>query len=173
MKKLALVLLIVAALFIVVYVANRPTTTQTRSGSVDLSSAPTSHGVDFALENLYGKTIRLSDYQGKHVLLVFFATWCHPCKMEIPHLNKLHGNNVVEVVAVNLQESQRKVNQFVESQRISYPVLLDERGTVQRQFSVRQIPTSLLINPDGSIHKRIAGFDPAIEKLVTRWARSG
>ncbi|HPR63732.1 MAG TPA: TlpA disulfide reductase family protein [Thermoanaerobaculia bacterium] len=171
MKKLLLLLVIITFAIASFYFLNRSTGESTTSGTVQpgSGSSPSTSPNDFALESLEGKTVRLSDYDGKPVLVVFFATWCPPCRMEIPHLKKMHGDELVDILAVDIREPSSKVERFVKDQDIPYTVLLDEEGQVSNRFSVSSIPTTLLINPDGSIYKRITGFDPSIESIVSSW----
>ena len=172
MKRFIVIIIVLAAAIAVVYFLNRPAPVNTSSGTVDLSASSSGTGAssnDFALEDLAGKTVRLSDYKGKPVMVVFFATWCPPCKMEIPHLKKIHKRQLVDILAVDIGESQKKVARFVREHDIPYQVLVDERGTVGSKYSVSGIPTTLFINPDGSIHHRFSGYDPSIEKQVERW----
>ena len=162
----------IAALFVLATACGRSGRKSTSSGTVSGSSHASSTGIDFALEDLSGRTARLTDFKGKPVMVVFFATWCPPCRMEIPHLKKIHEKEIVDILAIDIQEGKSKVGKFVENQGIPYRVLLDESGTVSGRYSVNSIPTTLLINPDGSIHKKIVGFDRNLENVVADWVKS-
>ncbi|MGY0692743.1 TlpA disulfide reductase family protein [Virgibacillus sp. FSP13] len=88
---------------------------------------------DFELETLEGETVRLSDYKGKRVLVNFWATWCPPCRAEIPDLEKLYDKKDVTILAVNLTESEKSEDNFtdfVEKFEMTFPVLMDVNSDV-------------------------------------------
>lgn len=109
---------------------------------------------DFTLQDLSGKTRKLSEFRGKVILLNFTTTWCPWCLKEIPNLKKLHerykGSDFV-FISVYLQESQRKVSSFVEKHALPYTILLDTEGKVASSYGVRGVPTKVIIDKDGSI----------------------
>jgi peroxiredoxin len=112
---------------------------------------------DFELENLAGETISLSSYRGKLVFLNFWATWCGPCRSEMPSMQVLYdslGNDSFEIVAIDLQESRKAVQAFVDEFEFTFPVLLDSSGRVGSQYGARSIPTTYLIDTEG----RAIGF---------------
>ncbi|MBN1828656.1 MAG: TlpA family protein disulfide reductase [Deltaproteobacteria bacterium] len=109
---------------------------------------------DFTLVDLAGKEHRLSDYRGKVVLLEFSATWCPYCKGIIPYIHQLqqtYGAKGLVILFIDVMESKKKVKAFVEEYDITYPVLLDEKGKVARQYKVAGIPTLVLIDQNGKI----------------------
>lgn len=109
---------------------------------------------EFSLIDLNGDTIRLSDYRGKVVLLVFSTTWCPHCIKEIPHLKKLHNeyhSTGLEILHIDVQEGKEKVGAFADKHSLPYKVLLDEKGTVASAYGVRGIPTTFLVNKEGII----------------------
>lgn len=108
----------------------------------------------FLLEDLDGKEIKLSDYKGKLVLLVFSTTWCPYCRAEIPHLKEFYSQynkQGFEVINIDIQESKKRVSSFVKKHKIPYKVLLDKDGSVARIYGVRGVPTKILIDRDGTI----------------------
>ncbi len=116
---------------------------------------------DFSLEDLQGNTRNLKDYRGKLVMLNFWATWCPPCRAEMPSMEQLYqemrGEDFV-MLAVNLREGRTKVAGFTEEEGYNFPVLLDKDGQVGSQlYGVQAIPTTYLIAPDGTILGRKAG----------------
>jgi thiol-disulfide isomerase/thioredoxin len=116
--------------------------------------------VDFSLKDLSGQEQNLAAYAGKVVFLNFWATWCGPCRAEIPSMEKLYlelGNEAFAIIAVNSQEAGTEVAGFVENIGMSFPVLLDTDGRVGAAYSVRAIPTTYIIDPQGYILGRMVG----------------
>ncbi len=109
---------------------------------------------DFALNNLDGESVTLSDLRGKKVMLNFWASWCGPCRIEIPQMIAIHEEyheDGLEIVAVNLREQPETVEQAVEALGMPFTILLDEQGAVGTAYYVRGIPTSIFINEEGVI----------------------
>lgn len=130
--------------------------------------------IDFTLKDIKGKDVTLGNFIGKNViLLVFSATWCPPCNKEIPELKKLHneyGESGLKIIDVYIQESRRKLVNFVKNKDIPYTILLDLDGGVARQYKVRGIPTLMVIDKKGIIQKRSyppsSRFIPLFEELL-------
>lgn len=107
---------------------------------------------DFELENLSGEKVKLSDYRGKKVILNFWATWCPPCKKEMPAMEKFYqkAGDDVEILAVNI-DPQYNVKEFTDKLGITFPILLDKKDEVNSAYSVMTIPTTYFINEEGLI----------------------
>jgi thiol-disulfide isomerase/thioredoxin len=115
---------------------------------------------DFALSSLEGANVKLSDYRGKVVFLNFWATWCPPCRSEMPSMERLSLKlkaGGLEILAVDLQESKEKVQKFVKENGISCTVLLDAAGGVGGAWGAQSIPTTYLIDRKGGILARAIG----------------
>ena len=109
---------------------------------------------DFSLQDLNGQEHRLADYVGeKPVLLVFWTTGCRFCIAEIPRLNKifLERSEDLTFLSVNIVESQRTVTRLVKAKGIQYPVLMDPHGVTMRDYSIRGVPTIVVIDTNGSM----------------------
>jgi peroxiredoxin len=114
----------------------------------------------FSLPDLAGKKVQLKTFRGKLVLLNFFATWCGPCREEMPGMERLfraHQDKGFVVVALNLQESAKAVRPFVQELKLSFPTVLDVEGSVSREYGVRALPVTFLIGRDGNIVWRAIG----------------
>ena len=109
---------------------------------------------NFKLQTLNGETVQLSDYKGKRVIVNFWATWCPPCRAEIPDFQKLYEKKDVEILAVNLtetEESTEGVEGFVKEFEMTFPVVMDVNSDVSNTYQVSAYPTSYMIDSNGRI----------------------
>lgn len=115
---------------------------------------------DFTLAGLDGQPVRLSDWRGKKAVIVnFWATWCPPCREEMPHFERLRQErgHEVEILAVNVYESPEQVAAFYKEFGLTFPAALDRNGEVSRRYLVRPMPTSFFIDRSGVIRARYFG----------------
>ncbi|RAZ70326.1 TlpA family protein disulfide reductase [Planococcus maitriensis] len=125
---------------------------------------------DFELTTLKGEEMRLSDYRGKAVILNFWATWCPPCRAEMPHMQTFYEkqqDNDVEVVAVNLTTEDRgmaEIENFVEEFGLSFPIPMDVDGDIGALYQAFSIPTSYIIDKEGRVLHKIVG--PMDEEMM-------
>ncbi|MGE7690553.1 redoxin domain-containing protein [Lysinibacillus sp. NPDC097214] len=125
---------------------------------------------DFTLTSLDGEDVTLSELRGKKVVLNFWATWCPPCKAEMPHMQNYYEQYAkkdnVEIIAVNLTEAERDVTEdakidsvmtFRESFDLTFPILLDQKNSAGLAYQVITIPTTYFIDSNGYIQRAIKG----------------
>ena len=109
---------------------------------------------DFNLPDLNGRAVRLSDYSGQPVLINFWASWCPPCRAEMPDLEALYTEHQTEglvILAINSGESQSIAAAFAEEYGLSFPVLLDENAALSDQWMINNLPTTILVGRDGLV----------------------
>lgn len=115
---------------------------------------------DFALADLSGTMVRIESFRGKWVLLNFWATWCPPCRAEMPGMNELQkafGGSTFTFVAIDSQEEPSKVKEFIEREQYTMPVLLDVDGNVSATFGINSLPTTFLVDPQGIVQGGMIG----------------
>lgn len=104
--------------------------------------------------------LKLSDYRGQMVMLNFWASWCPPCRVEMPHMETYYQeDDNIEILAVNMttleRGSREKVPEFVEKHGLTFPILMDEEGDVKDLYKVMVYPTTYIVNEEGIITDRI------------------
>ena len=124
---------------------------------------------DFTLTDMDGKEVRLSEQRGKKVLINFWTTWCGYCKEEMPLIQKLHqqGGENWRVLTVNItstETSVQKVKSYIDSNGFTFPVLLDQKGSVATLYGVQGIPASFMLNEKGEVIRTKVG--PFNEKEI-------
>jgi len=122
----------------------------------DQVPAPGRPAPDFQLRGLDGQTVSLDDLQGKPVMVNFWATWCGPCRMEMPFIQEVYQDSEwlktgLVILAVNLKESASAAGEFMEDNGLTFPVLLDIDGEVARMYNISAIPTTYFIDKNGII----------------------
>jgi len=117
---------------------------------------------DFTLDSLSGDPISLSDMRGKAVVLNLWASWCPPCRAEMPAIQRVYQENHergLEVLAVNMtaQDNLAAVEKFVQEFKLTFPILLDTSGEVGNTYLMRALPTTFFIDQEGVIQRVIVG----------------
>ena len=127
----------------------------------------------FNLDGIDGSTVSLKDYQGKFILLNFWATWCAPCRKEMPAMSNLHNQlngRGLEVVGVHVGPSLAGVKKFLQAVPVDFTILLDKDMSLS-SWGVRGLPTTFLINPEGKLIYKATGErvwdSPAMVKFLT------
>ena len=116
--------------------------------------------VEIRLKDLNGKPVSLSDFRGKIVFLNFWTTWCYDCRIEMPHMEKLHQkfkNKEFEMVAINLQEPVSPVKKFFKDYKLTFTALLDSGGEVGAHFRITAIPTTFILDKQGITIGKVMG----------------
>lgn len=127
---------------------------------------------DFSLATPDGETIALSDLQGQAVLVNFWATWCPPCRAEMPAIQQVYEQYQEQgftVLAVDLQETEAEVTAFATQLDLSFPILIDPKGQVFSRYQVRALPTTFFVDRNGVIQEITLGgpmTQPFIESQV-------
>ena len=131
---------------------------------------------DFTLRGHQEENIKLSEYYGKVVMLNFWATWCGPCRQEIPKLTELknlHNEYDFELLGINIDEDQDKARQLAKKLSVNYPILFDEEKGVAKSYQVDAMPMTVLIGRDGKVRyihrgykeEYLAKYQQQIQKL--------
>ncbi len=118
---------------------------------------------DFALRTLEGNTVRLSEYRGQRVVLInFWATWCPPCRLEMPTMQQIYSEYKAkgfEILAVNIEpNAKQEIRDFIRELRLTFPIALDPDMKVSRKFRVIGLPVSILIDRQGIIRAKEVGY---------------
>jgi len=126
--------------------------------------------VNFKLKDMDGNYHQLSDYKGKPVIINFWATWCPPCRDELPSMNrgwdKIKSEGIA-MIAINVGEDEDTIFTFTGDYPVNFTILLDETGEIINQWPVKGLPTTFVIDPDGHIvYRAIGGREWDSDKLL-------
>ena len=118
---------------------------------------------EFSFTNKDGKSIKLSDYKGKVILINFFATWCGPCMKEMPYIQKdlwekLKNNDKFIILSFGRDHSQEEANKFIESKKFTFPIFADKDKSIYNLFATKYIPRNYLIDSKGKVIYASTGF---------------
>jgi peroxiredoxin len=128
----------------------------------------------FTLDTYQGESVSLADFQGQPVVLNFWATWCPPCRAEVPHFQDagLKYNGLATIIGVDQGEPNSLVSDFAAQFGVTYPMLLDPDNDVNRQYRVRALPTTVFIDSNGVVREVFTGIingavlEDRIERLL-------
>ncbi|MBU8731635.1 TlpA disulfide reductase family protein [Cytobacillus sp. FSL W8-0315] len=118
---------------------------------------------DFELTDMEGNPVKLSDYRGKAVLLNFWASWCPPCRAEMPHMEKLYNkykDENFDILAVNLTNTEKNsgdAEKFVKELGLTFTIPMDVKGEAGSDYNIMAYPTSYFIDSDGVIREKVLG----------------
>jgi thiol-disulfide isomerase/thioredoxin len=134
---------------------------QAKVNPIPVDKSQVQSAPDFTLTDLEGNSVSLTDFKGKNVYLNFWASWCGPCRMEMPDIEKIYQeykDKDLVVLAVNVGEGQDTVKSFIDTHQLSFPVLLDSKTEAARIYKVSSIPVSIFINKEGIIAAKRVGL---------------
>jgi cytochrome c biogenesis protein CcmG/thiol:disulfide interchange protein DsbE len=159
-KKLLTVVVAVAVVFGIYFLER-----SSHSGGRH-SAGPGALAPDFSLPQLTGKPLKLSDYRGKMVLLDFWATWCDPCREEIPRfvdIQNKYGSQGLQIIGVSMDDGPEPVQEFYQHFKMNYPVVMGNARIGELYGGILGLPIAFLIKRDGRIYSRHVGAtDPAL-----------
>jgi len=130
-------------------------------GAIALTTTTDQHDLDFKVESLDGNTITLSHFRGKTIAVNFWATWCAPCRQEMPALASYyqeHRDKDFVLLSINTGETADAATNFVEQYGFSFPIGLDPNGSLRERLGINGLPVTLIINPSGKITYRHTGM---------------
>jgi peroxiredoxin len=136
--------------------------------------APTTQAPDFTLRTLDGQKLRLGEQRGQVVLVNFWATWCGPCRQEMPHLNKLYEkykSSGFVLLGVNVDDDTRQAAGVADKLGVKFPVLPDADKRVSRQYDLSAMPSTVLIDRDGKVRYLHRGYQSGYEDTYDKQIR--
>ena len=130
---------------------------------------------DFALKSSTGENLRLSEYRGDVVMINFWATWCGPCRQEMPLLDELYSRYErvgFNLLGVNIDDDSRRAMQMIEELGVSFPVLFDARKEVSELYNVEAMPVTVIVDREGKVRYIHHGYKPGYEDKYLDQVRS-
>jgi peroxiredoxin len=140
--------------------------------SSDLEGRP---APDFALKSSTGDNLRLSEYRGDVVMINFWATWCGPCRQEMPLLEELYSRYQrvgFNLLGVNIDDDSGRAMRMAEELGVSFPVLFDARKEVSKLYEVEAMPVTVLVDREGTVRHVHHGYKPGYEEKYLNQIRS-
>jgi len=138
------------------------------------AASPSDPAPNFTLKALDGKNLKLSELTGTVVLLNFWASWCGPCRQEMPLLNAMHNKYEplgFTVLGVNVEQNIDDARGFMQDFPVDFPVVLDQRNEVSSAYKIVGMPTTLILDRDGNIRYRHVGYKPGEEKAYRKMVK--
>jgi peroxiredoxin len=131
-------------------------------------TAGTEPAPDFTLKSASGENLKLSELRGEVVLINFWASWCGPCRQEMPLLSELHDKYKdmgFTVLGVNVEENSGQARKLLKDAPVSFPVLFDNDSTVSKQYDVVAMPSTVLVDRNGNVRYLHKGYKPGEEAI--------
>ncbi len=130
---------------------------------------------DFALKSSSGENMRLSEYRGDVVMINFWATWCGPCRQEMPLLDELYSRYQrvgFNLLGVNIDDDSRRAMKMIEELGVNFPVLFDSRKEVSKLYEVEAMPVTVIVDREGTVRHVHHGYKPGYEEKYLDEVRS-
>ena len=130
---------------------------------------------DFALKSSTGENLRLSEFRGDVVMINFWATWCGPCRQEMPLLDELYSRYQrvgFNLLGVNIDDDSRRAMQMIDELGVSFPVLFDSRKEVSKLYEVEAMPVTVIVDREGTVRYIHHGYKPGYEDKYLDQIRS-
>ena len=144
------------------------------AGAAQAAVAPQATAPDFTLKSLEGRNLRLAEQRGQVVLVNFWATWCGPCKQEMPHLNRLYDkyrSSGFVLLGVNVDEDARQASGTAAKYGLHFPVLFDADKAVVKLYDLNSMPATVLIDRDGKVRYLHRGYREGLEAAYEQQIR--
>lgn len=129
---------------------------------------------NFTLKSNKGKNIKLSELRGRVVLINFWASWCGPCRQEMPELDKLYSKYKklgFTILGINVEENATAALKIIADDKISFPILFDTENKVSQLYDVRAMPTSILVGRDGNMRYLHLAYRPGDINKYKKWVK--
>lgn len=139
------------------------------------ASATQGPAPDFTLKSNSGKNLKLSELRGQVVLINFWASWCGPCRQEMPALEELHKRYAslgFTVLGVNVEQDPSKAQTLLKDIPVSFPVLFDTQNSVSKQYNVKAMPTTVIVDRNGNMRYLHKGYQPGYEQQYAEQVRA-
>jgi peroxiredoxin len=142
-----------------------------------LASADVKQGAapDFTLKSASGENLRLSEMRGEVVMINFWASWCAPCRQEMPLLDELYNQYQpmgFTILGVNVEEDPTQAKQMLKDNPVNFPVLFDDKSAVSKLYDVVAMPSTVLVDRDGNVRYLHRGYKPGYEEAYQQQVRA-
>ena len=130
---------------------------------------------DFTLKSRDGKNIKLSELRGQVVMINFWASWCGPCRQEMPLLEALHKKYSAlgfTLLGVNVEQDSSKANAYLRDISVSFPILFDTKNSVSKAYKISAMPSTVMVDRDGNLRYLHHGYKPGYEKEYQKQIKS-
>lgn len=139
-----------------------------------IADIPEGAAPDFTLKSASGENLRLSELRGEVVMINFWASWCAPCRQEMPLLDELYNQYHplgFTILGVNVEEDSAKAKQMLQENPVNFPVVFDNKSAVSKLYDVVAMPSTVLVDRDGNVRYLHRGYKPGYEEAYQQQVR--